>query len=92
MARRFVTGFVIETDTTFNTNKLRMPLSGLIGISNTMSTILVAHYFIPSESGSAFVLIIKCLKNLLFFDDCFGPSVMLGDFSTSLSQAILKTM
>ncbi len=28
IAQRFVSGFVIETDATFNTNELRMPLSG----------------------------------------------------------------
>ena len=47
MARRFVSGFVIETNATFNTNELRTSLSGLIG---TMSKFSVAHCFITSES------------------------------------------
>lgn len=92
MARRFVSGCVIETDATFNTNELRMPLSGLIGITNTMSTFPVAHCFITSESTSAFVFINECLKDMFFFDDCPGPAVMLGDFSAGLSQAMLKTI
>lgn len=90
MARRFVSGFVIDTDATFNINELRMPLSGLIGITNTMSTFPVAHCFIKSESTPAFVFINECLEDLFFFDDCPGPAVMLGDFSVGLSQAMLK--
>jgi hypothetical protein len=34
MARRFVSGYVYETDATFNTNSLRLPLSIMVGIDN----------------------------------------------------------
>ena len=37
MARQFVNGFLIQTDAKFNTNKLNMPLSILLGVTNTMS-------------------------------------------------------
>lgn len=86
MARQYMSGFVIETD------ELWMPLFGLISITNTMSTFPVAHYFITSESTSAFVFINKCLKDLFFFDKYPGPVVILGNFSADLSQAMLKTM
>jgi hypothetical protein len=35
LARRFVSGFMYETDSTFNTNRLRLPLSVIVGIDNT---------------------------------------------------------
>ncbi len=85
IVRQLASGFVIETDATFNTNGLQMSLSGLIGITNTMSLFLGIHYFISSESTSALVLINKCLKDLVFFDDCPRQSVTLRDFSPSLS-------
>lgn len=92
MAQRFVSGFVVETDATFNTYDIQLPLSLLCGITNTMSTFPVAYCYIRSESTAAFVFINKCLKDLFFLDKCPGPSVMLGDFSAGLSQAMLKTM
>lgn len=49
LARRFVSGFIIETDATFNTNRLNLPLSTLIGITNTAQTFPVAHCYITSE-------------------------------------------
>lgn len=92
MARRFVSGFVVEKDATFNTNDIQLPLSLLCEITNTISTFPVAYCYIRSESTVAFVFINECLKELLFFDKCPGPSVMLRDFSAGLIQAMLKTM
>lgn len=37
MARRILSGFLIQTDATFNTNELNMPLSILLSVTNTMS-------------------------------------------------------
>lgn len=36
LARRFVSGYLIETDATFNTNQLNLPLSTLVGVTNTL--------------------------------------------------------
>jgi hypothetical protein len=35
LGRRFVSDFLYETDATFKTNELRLPLSVMIGITNT---------------------------------------------------------
>ena len=90
MARRFLSGFLIQTDATFNTNELNMPLSILLGITNTMSSFPVAYKFISSESAEAFKFINACCKELFFWDNCPGPAVMLGDFSLGLSAAMIK--
>lgn len=90
MARRFVSGFLIQTDATFNTNELNMPLSILLSVTNTMSSFPVAYTFISSESAEAFKFINAYCKELFFWDDCPGPAVMLGDFSLGLSAAMIK--
>ena len=54
IGQRFVSHFVIQTDATFNTNELNMPLSILVGITNTMSSFPLAYIFISSESVEVF--------------------------------------
>ena len=90
MGRRFVSSFVVQTDATFNTNELNMPLSILVGITNTMSSFPLAYTFISSESAEAFKFVNACCKELFFWDDCPGPAVMLGDFSLGLSAAMVR--
>ena len=48
LARRFVSGFIYETDATFGTNTLRLPLSVMVGIDNTGATFPMAYMFITS--------------------------------------------
>jgi hypothetical protein len=38
MAYRFITDFMCKTDATFNTNFLKLPLSVVAGIDNTLNT------------------------------------------------------
>ena len=61
MGRRFVSNFVVQTDATFNTNELNMPLSILVGVTNTMSGFPLAYTFISSESAETFKFVNACL-------------------------------
>lgn len=90
LARRFVSGFLLETDATFNTNQLNLPLSTLVGVTNTMQTFTVAYCYITSESAESFLFLFECLKDLIFHDKCPGPGVILGDFAAGLAAAMLK--
>jgi hypothetical protein len=54
MARRFVSGFLYETNVTFNTNTRRLPLTVMVGIDNTGHTFPTAFMFITSESAKSF--------------------------------------
>jgi len=54
MARRFVSNFIYKTDTTFNTNILKLLLSILVSIDNTSSTFLIVYCYITSESVVSF--------------------------------------
>lgn len=77
---------MIQIDATFNPNQLNLPISALIGTLNTH----VAYCLITSESTEAFAFITKCMKDLFFYDDCPGPKVTTGDFSSGLSAEVLR--
>lgn len=91
MTRRFVSGFVMQTNATFNTSELNMPLSILLGVTNTLASFSVAYCFKSFESADAFIFIHACCNEIFFWDNCPGPEVMLGDFSLGLSAALAKT-
>lgn len=67
-----------------------MPLSILVGITNTISSFPLAYTFIFSESARAVKFVNACCKELFFWDDCPRLAVMLGDFSLSLSAAMVR--
>ena len=85
-----MSGFLLETDATFNTNKLNLPLSVLVGITNTDLSFPVAYCYITSESAECFTFIFECMKELIFHDDCPGPGVILGDFAAGLTVAMQR--
>jgi len=87
MARRFVSDFVYKTDTTFNTNILKLLLSVLVGINNTSSTFLIAYCYITSELAVSFKWISKQLTDLAF-SDCLEPALIISNFSKGLGAAI----
>jgi hypothetical protein len=87
MARRFVSGFIYETDTTFNTNCLKLPLSVMIGIDNTGKTFPMAYCYITSESAVSFKWISEQLTDLAFYD-CPEAALICGDFSKGLGAAV----
>jgi hypothetical protein len=88
LARRFVSGFIYETDATFNTNTRRLPLSVMVGIDNTGHTFPMAFMFITSESAKSFIFTSSCLTDLCFHD-CPQPSLICGDFSKGLGAAVV---
>lgn len=90
LARRFVSGYLIETDATFNTNQLNLPLSTLVGVTNTLQTFTIAYCYITSKSAKSFLFLFDCLKDLIFYNACFSPGIILGDFAAGLAAAMLK--
>jgi hypothetical protein len=87
LARRFVSGFLYETDATFNTNTRRLPLTVMVGIDNTGHTFPMAFMFITSESSKSFQFANECLTNLCFYN-CPQPRLICGDFSKGLGAAV----
>lgn len=63
-----------------------MPLSVLIRIKNTRSS------FISSELKESFLFMFTCMEELMFYDQCVGPNVILGNFAAGLGVAMVKAV
>jgi MULE transposase-like protein len=87
LGRRFVSGFMYETDATFNTNRLKLPLSVMVGIDNRGKTFPMAYCYITSESAASFKFVADQLSDLAFYD-CPEAAVVVGDFSKGLGAAM----
>lgn len=90
LTRRFVSSFMVQTNATLNTNHLNLPISALIGKTNTQQIFHVAYCLITLESTEAFAFITQCMNYLFFYDDCPRPAVTIGDFSSGLSAEVLR--
>jgi hypothetical protein len=62
LAQRFVAGFVLVVDGTFNTNSLRLPLLIAVGITNSGKTFPVAFSYCPSGSKESYDFFFQSLK------------------------------
>ena len=87
LARRFINDWILQTDATFNTNVLRLPLSVITGATNTGHTFPVGLSFILSESAETFSFIDQQMDLLMWYD-CNGPQVVLGDQAKGLISSI----
>jgi hypothetical protein len=86
MAQRFASGFMYETDATFNTNSLKLLLSVLVGIDNCGKTFPIAFCYITSKAAASFRFTADQLTDFAFYD-CPEPAVIVGDFSKGLRAA-----
>ena len=87
LGRRFVSRFMYQTDATFNTNELRLPLSSMVGITNTGHTFPLAYCYITSESAKSFEFVAGELTKYVFYD-CPEVEVIIADFTRGLGAAI----
>lgn len=87
LARRFISGFMYETDATFNTNRLKLPLSVIVGIGNCGKMFLLAYCYITLESVASFQFVADQLSDLAFYN-CPKAAVVVGDFFKGLRAAI----
>jgi hypothetical protein len=66
-----------------------MPLSVLVGITNTGATFPLAFVFISAESASMFRWVHEQLTSIIFYD-CLLPKVVVGDFAKGLMAAFVE--
>jgi MULE transposase domain len=52
LARRFTPDWMIQMDGTFNTNRIKMPLIDVLGVTNTGHSFIFAFCFVTSESSA----------------------------------------
>ena len=88
LIRQFVSGFLYETNTTFNINTCRLPLFIIVGINNTKYTFPMAFMFITTKSVKSFKFTGECLINLYFYN-YLQLSLICSDFSKGLGAAIV---
>lgn len=87
LERRFVSDFLYKIDATFNTNELRLPLSVIVGITNTRKTFPLAFCYITSELAKSFDFVGGELTKYVFYD-CLEAAVICADFTKGLGAAI----
>src|SRR5437016_13729109 len=75
-----------ERDVTFNTNRLRLPLSIIVGIDNCGKIFPIAYCYNISESAASFKFAAEQLTDLVFYD-CLKAAVIVSDFSKGLGAA-----
>jgi hypothetical protein len=86
MLKRFVNSFMYKTDATFNTNRLKLSLSVIVGIDNCSKTFLIAYYYITLESAASFKFVANQLSDLVFYN-CLKAAVVVKDFLKGLAAA-----
>ena len=87
LAQRFVAGFVLIIDGTFNTNNLRLPLLIAVGITNSGKTFPVAFSYCPSESKDSYDFFFQSLKGEAFLGDIQLMKVIMADQAGGLIAA-----
>jgi hypothetical protein len=87
-AKRFVSGWLLVIDSTFNANKLRLPLLVIVGVLNTGNIFPEAFSFCPSESRETFDFIWESLKEECFTPNIPPPRVVLGDWAQGLVASV----
>jgi hypothetical protein len=82
-----VSDFLYKIDATFNTNELRLPLSVIVGITNTSKTFPLVYCYITSESAKSFDFVVGELTKYVFYN-CLEAAVIYADFTKGLGAAI----
>ena len=88
--RRFVSGFLIESDATFNKERRRLLLHNLIGIDNCGKTYPALQLFATNEAARVFEKV-EDVWNRFIFHDCPGPAVLAGDFAAGLTTSVARS-
>ena len=87
LGRQFVSGFVYQTDATFSTEGGRLPLSSMIGVTNTGQSFPFAYCYITRESAVSFEFVARELTKYVF-NGCPEAEVIIADFTQGLGAAI----
>jgi len=86
MTWQFISSFIYETDATFNTNSLKLPLSVIVSINNCGKTFPFAYCYITLKLAASFKFVANQLSDLAFYN-CLEAAVIVGDFSKGLRAA-----
>ena len=86
LAQRFITDFGCQMDATFNTNRSKLLLAIITGVTNTGSSFPAMQSFIKSESQLDWAFLLESAQQKLWKRP---PKVIVADFSKGLAAALL---
>jgi hypothetical protein len=69
---------MIQMDGTFNTNRVRMPLIDVLGVTNTGHSFIFAFCFVTPESSTNWGFTLQCLERVVY-EGLPLPRVVLAD-------------
>lgn len=78
LARRFTPDWMIQMDGTFNTNRIKLPLIDVLGVTNTGHSFIFAFCFVTSESSDNWGFTLQCLERVVY-ENLPLPRVVLAD-------------
>jgi hypothetical protein len=76
-----------KTDATFNTNRLKLPLSVIVGIDNRGRMFSVAYCYIVLELAASYKFVANQLSDLVFYNYP-KAAVVIRDFFKGLGAAM----
>jgi hypothetical protein len=85
--QRIMAGKVLVVDGACNMNKLRMPLSAEVGITNSNETFPSAYSYCLGETAGPYDFL-EILGEEVFLDDTLDPAVIMGDQTPGLIKAV----
>jgi MULE transposase domain len=87
LAQRFIAEKLLIVNSTFNTNKLRLPFLIGVGITNNGKTFPYALSYCPGETAKSYNFFFQTLRQEIWID-CYKPIIILRDQSARLISAI----
>ena len=87
-AQRFIAGWTLFVDGTFNTNARNLVLLVMAGITNCNRTFVAALSFARSESKMSFDLIFWSLKQHIFYPPIPSPRLVLSDQAAGMTASL----
>jgi hypothetical protein len=91
LEERFCSSFMVEINLTFNTNALKLPLTIIMGVSNTRMTFLLTFSFVPAENKVFMDFIFEFLSELIW-SEYSTPSIVITDQESGLILSLSTSL
>ncbi|XP_038698023.1 protein FAR1-RELATED SEQUENCE 5-like [Tripterygium wilfordii] len=76
---------VLLMDATYKTNRFKMPLFEIVGVTSTKMTFCIAFVFLQSEKEDNYTWALNCLRSTM--DECTTPRVIVIDIDLALMRS-----
>ncbi|XP_038688706.1 protein FAR1-RELATED SEQUENCE 5-like [Tripterygium wilfordii] len=76
---------VLLMDATYHTNRYRLPLVEIVGVTSTSQTFCIAFAYLNSEKEASYTWVLECLRSAMH--GCTSPRVSVTDRELGLMKA-----